>query len=396
MEYKPLNSITEEIRLITILQTSQDAHDHASDSQNQEDLIHCTLEHYSLVQGDWLSIDYSRECTAPFLDWATEDCQESLVDMAHTTSERNCVRAEGVGVPEFRFNWGDFVALSYAWGEPDQKKEIVVNGKRTIVQANLEAALRVLQNKRPMKSGCRVWVDALCINQEDIKERDFEVKRMRLIYKLALDVVIWLGPEADDSSRAMDLIHTLSNSCKSGTDKSLGIALRRNSELLGRGIWLALSFLLDRPYWHRMWIIQELSMGGGKAPILCGHKTVIWEDFFRAIYTFGIHNIDVLFACINLERKAVGLREWGLNRNKIIHINDEHRKQAGLGNPQFMCLLDLARKSEATDQRDKVYGILGLMEPAVSTQINPNYSLPVDEVYISFAQKYIYGSRWTH
>jgi len=215
---------------------------------------------------------------------------------------------------------------------------------------------------------------------------------MRLIYKLALDVVVWLGPEADDSNSAIDLIHTLSNSCKSGTDKSLGIALRQNPELLGQGVWLAVSCLLDRTYWHRLWIIQELSMGGGRAPILCGHKTVIWDDFFRAIYTFGKHNIDVFFACIDLERKAAGLREWGLNRNKIIHINDEHRQQAGLENPQFMCLLDLARKSDATDQRDKVYGMLGLMEPAVSTQIDPDYNLPVEEVYVSFAQKYIHGS----
>jgi hypothetical protein len=139
-----------------------------------------------------------------------------------------------------------------------------------------------------------------------------------------------------------------------------------------------------------------MSMGGGRAPILCGHQVVIWDDFFRAIYTFGTHNIDIFFACIDRERKAAGLRECGLSRNKIIHINDEHSHQAGLGNSQFMCILDLARKSEVADQRDKVYGILALMEPAVSTQIEPTYELPVEEVYISFAQKYIHGSESIH
>jgi len=395
MEYKPLDTTTEEIRLITILPTPQDARGRSSSNPqkpNQENLIHCNLEHYSLAHNNWSNIDESGEGAAPSLDWVTEDCQELSVDMAHTIPERKFGKTDGMGVPKNRFTWGDFVALSYAWGERDQKKEIVVNGKRVIVQANLEAALRVLQHKKPIKSRYRIWIDALCINQEDIDERDLQVKRMRLIYKLARDVVVWLGPEADDSSRAMDLIHTLSNSCKSGTDKALGMALRQYSGLLGRGVWVAFSKLLERPYWNRMWIIQELSMGGQRAPILCGHKTVIWEDFFRAIYKFGQHNVDVLFACINLEREAAGLGQGGLNRNRIIHIDLEHHTQAGLGDPQFMCLLDLARKSDATDQRDKVYGILGLMEPAVSTQIDPDYNLPVEEVYISFTQKYIYGS----
>jgi hypothetical protein len=208
---------------------------------------------------------------------------------------------------------------------------------------------------------------------------------MRLIYKLARNVVVWLGPEANDSGRAMDLIHSLSEACILGKAKSLGVALRQNPELLGKGAWLALSLLLDRPYWHRMWIIQELSMGGRKAPLLCGRKVVLWEDLFRAVYTFGKSNVDIMFSCIDRERSTAGLPDYGLNRNKIIHINDEHNHQAGIRESKFMCLLDLGRKPEATNPRDKVYGILDLMDTSVSAQLTPDYTLSTHEVYTSFA-----------
>jgi hypothetical protein len=86
-EYKPLDSVTEEIRLITILQTSEDARNSASGCSqrlNQEDLIHLNPRTF-----DGLSIDQFRDHAAPSLDWVTEDSQESLEDAAHTTLERN-------------------------------------------------------------------------------------------------------------------------------------------------------------------------------------------------------------------------------------------------------------------------------------------------------------------
>ncbi|KAF1936259.1 hypothetical protein EJ02DRAFT_314249, partial [Clathrospora elynae] len=67
-------------------------------------------------------------------------------------------------------------------GNPEDKKEIIINNQILKVQANLEEALRVLRQKNPTRSGYCVWVDALCINQEDLSERSREVRRMRLIY----------------------------------------------------------------------------------------------------------------------------------------------------------------------------------------------------------------------
>ncbi|EUC49898.1 hypothetical protein COCMIDRAFT_1312 [Bipolaris oryzae ATCC 44560] len=385
MQYRRINSRLEELRLVSILHRpdQEQAEFSAVPHRERDDLVHCTLEHYSLAQDRWTRDSLSKD-PGFSLDWTAVDCQdENQSNSSEPDDSRLDISAR------WRFDWGDFVALSYTWGDPADKKAIVINGEVVRVQANLEAALRVLRSKKPMRSGYRIWVDAICIKQEDLAERSREVRRMRMIYGLAADVVIWLGPEAEDSNKAMDLILTLSNSCKNGTDKSLGVYLRSNPEYLVRGSWLALSKLLERQYWYRMWIIQELCLGGSKSPILCGDKVIIWEDFFSALYSFGKHNVDVIFACIDGERKAAGLTPFGLNRNKIIHINLEHHKQAGREKAQYMPLLDLARKSDALNPIDKVYGILGLMHHAVSSLTTLDYSLSVEEVYTNFARQYI-------
>ena len=79
----------------------------------------------------------------------------------------------------------------------------------------------MLRHKEPIKLGYKIWVDALCINQQDIVERGQEVRRMGLIYRQARNVVIWLGNEARESDKAMDLIRILSNACDTGQDRAL-------------------------------------------------------------------------------------------------------------------------------------------------------------------------------
>jgi len=90
-----------------------------------------------------------------------------------------------------RFPWGDYVALSYAWGDSDETCEIFVNGKPFAVGWNLSCALRMLREKGPIRAGVLIWVDALCIDQTNTDERNLQVPRMREIYQRAC--VFWLS-----------------------------------------------------------------------------------------------------------------------------------------------------------------------------------------------------------
>ena len=98
-----------------------------------------------------------------------------------------------------RFGWGDYLALSYTWGDANQRRNITVNGATISVTANLEAALRSIRDSRVLKAGVKLWVDALCINQDDLEERNRQVKRMQSIFSNAQSVFVWLGEAAGKS-----------------------------------------------------------------------------------------------------------------------------------------------------------------------------------------------------
>jgi hypothetical protein len=115
--------------------------------------------------------------------------------------------------------------------------------------------LRALREKKAMQAGLLIWIDALCINQEDTLERNQEVKRMRTIYRTAREVVIWLGEEGDESSRAMKLVKTLSKASDEGTCPTLQDLIGKSPEVFRKGVWQALGQLMIRPYWDRVWIM---------------------------------------------------------------------------------------------------------------------------------------------
>ncbi|RFN45624.1 het-domain-containing protein [Fusarium flagelliforme] len=260
-----------------------------------------------------------------------------------------------------------FAALSYTWGDPNDTRTILVDGYPVLVRSNLEAALRRLRRKVPIRQGLRIWIDAVCINQEDISERNREVKHMRAIYKNACDVVVWLGKDEDNSRKAMD-----------------------SPDNFGQGAWRGLGQLLKRSYWDRMRIIQELSMGNPRTPILCGGSIVSWSELYNAVYVFGSKHMDALFGNVEREYARAGDKSYsGLNRNKVIHFWAEQSVQAGHARPQYMPLLDLGRKAFATNERDRVYSLLGLLLADVTSLISPDYDQGVNHAFHQFATSWI-------
>jgi Heterokaryon incompatibility protein (HET) len=216
---------------------------------------------------------------------------------------------------------------------------------------------------------------------------------MRTIYKQARDVVVWLGEEGNNSAQAMRLLKVLAKSVADGTDRNLGDTLQETPDFLGHASWRALCQLMERPYWDRLWIMQEIPMGGEHTPILCGKDTVSWSELYHGTYTFGTYNVNIMFTLIEHECHDAGIPTSGLKRNKIIHLWTEQNVQAGREKPQVMCMLDLGRKSLATEPRDRVYGVLGVMPAAVAEKNKPNYNSSIAELYTSFTEAMISTSK---
>lgn len=191
-----------------------------------------------------------------------------------------------------------YEALSYHWGEGEDLHSIIINdewatepikdftaavlsaqkklyAKRHYVRPNLYSALKRL---RAQDRHVALWVDALCINQENDAEKTVQVMKMNQIYQKAYSVCIWLGLDDPDfhSSKAMTFIKDV-------------VDLNKLNNLLtdDRYIpqWASLFQLLKWSWFSRRWVIQELALAQ-QATVHCGQSEVHWNDFRDAIGIF--------------------------------------------------------------------------------------------------------------
>lgn len=121
-----------------------------------------------------------------------------------------------------------YEALSYTWGGNVGTDSIVLDGAAFSVTSNLFAALCALRNE---DSDCYLWIDVVCINQDDIAKRNQEVLRMLYIYQRARQVVVWLGEASDDSALAMSHLWKPSNDWDYDHDMTMAGRIIRNGAI---------------------------------------------------------------------------------------------------------------------------------------------------------------------
>lgn len=130
-----------------------------------------------------------------------------------------------------------YEALSYVWGGP-KIVPICINGHHVLVTENLYAALWHLRDCSFERT---IWIDAICINQDDDKEKEQQIQSMAKIYSQANRVIVWLGKTADDSDQALQDI------CVAARDNSIYLSNEKKSRE-------AIVKLLERPWFRRIWV----------------------------------------------------------------------------------------------------------------------------------------------
>lgn len=156
-------------------------------------------------------------------------------------------------------------ALSYTWGSKTPQYDIIINDKLFRVRKNLYKFLQVVAQDR---SACDYyyWIDQICIDQTDVSERNHIVSQMPDIYSMATEVIAWLGEAAGGSDRAMEILDDIKG--KSGNELDHYRRCRSNLEDME-----ALTSLLERRYWNRLWILQELRLAK-QTSLWCGQRAV--------------------------------------------------------------------------------------------------------------------------
>ena len=308
----------------------------------------------------------------------------------------------------------EYTALSYAWGDPKQTIPILMDGAIFMATINLEAALRHLRlPDKPLV----LWIDALCINQDNNLEKNEQLEQMRQIYQQSSAVIAWLGPEADNSDVTLRWIEEYGRrSFQSGigntTELRLQTLLKKHdrdensiedeklrdflkdlkealtvAKLEQTGLYVGLIKLFQRPYWSRIWVVQELS-SAAKLLFRCGESTVSDETLNHAL---------------RLLRNFAQYQNFkGGNNTHIAHSQAYPLLAIDTSNPinllkfrrypgpfPIIHLLRSFRRFQATDPRDKLFALLGISRDAESLGLYPDYRKSSDEVYTGLSRTLI-------
>ncbi|KAM0430059.1 hypothetical protein ACHAPT_006065 [Fusarium lateritium] len=270
-----------------------------------------------------------------------------------------------------------YVAVSYAWGDPRDTRRIEVEGCPVSVSASLHGAFQALRQR---VESVLVWVDALSIDQQNPDERAQQVQLMPDIYSNAESVAVWLGPEEDDSSSAVDFLDQVANQAKYPDKVSrLLTSGARNGDLA------AVVSLFERDYWRRLWVVQEV-FNARDIHVYCGSTKLPWDSYQLASDAFSRHRGDMAFRNDQIEgRRAVVSADQFSYAQVLIYQGPaslpDLRAYMGDGEGALLEILRACRRKLASDPRDKLFGILGILPDEIRNEFRADYNLPVKDVY---------------
>jgi hypothetical protein len=287
-----------------------------------------------------------------------------------------------------------FQALSYVWGDATQRQDlmvIVLAGEiKVVCKLSVTANLAEALVHYPFRDNhVLLWSDAICINQDDHEERAQQVQLMQRIYSKADTVTAWLGPEADSSNLAMNLLTRIGESVdvdmytKRVTKRAASPWLTKSAMDNGYTTLLldcnfpipwdgpeaqALEALFNRPWFERLWIRQEVILGGERTALLCGGSSIMWSTFRKAAYVLSEKRVE------DAHPDKV---KWMMRTHFVscIWFHDKGSLQS---------LMRDLRKTTCSDPRDRVYGALGVLpfdSLGIIRDIKPDYTKSAVEVY---------------
>ncbi|KAH6689850.1 heterokaryon incompatibility protein-domain-containing protein [Plectosphaerella plurivora] len=272
-----------------------------------------------------------------------------------------------------------YEALSYVWGETTQDLNVHVAKQPMVVTDNLHAALRHLRLPDRERT---VWVDALCINQDDDEEKMHQVSMMSRIFQQCLRCIVWLGTISPDGeytledSRATFIMITL---IADGGPEELPPPLSTPAGRQGAARALHGMMVQGNQWWKRMWTVQEAVFPKDKL-IVWETLSIPWETCVRAARG--------MMKPTEEQQRVLGLLEqeiYSMDTNEFISpfLSLMMTGEEAATMPLFIA--HRWRYREATDPRDKVYGLMGLFNPTFLPSITCDYTKSPADVFTRFA-----------
>ncbi|GAB1309910.1 hypothetical protein MFIFM68171_00120 [Madurella fahalii] len=275
----------------------------------------------------------------------------------------------------------EFEALSYVWGCPKDEEVIFIDGQRVKIGRNLFEAIHTL---RLTTSDRILWVDAVCIWQDNVTERGHQVGMMDQIYRLAENVAVYLGPPTAATPTAIRTLRYFTD-CELDPDNGPW----RSTPI--EEIEQSLTDIIHRPWFTRIWTVQEATLAR-HITLISGEHEVSWVVDLRTVKSILFRIKSAVISpgwSMPLRNRASSL-DW----SRLLNILDTRMRQAArregaaiVGTP-----LDLAfdfRSRLSADPRDKYFAIANIIEndQGGSIVLRPDYDMTLEELHQRFTDE---------
>lgn len=370
-----------------------------------------------------------------------------------------------------------YSALSYTWGPAtssgstygpgsldddsrDFRLDIILDGKVLQVMPNLRSALARIFAAEP---DIYLWVDAICINQNNTAERNSQVSLMGEIYSKASEVIVWLGEEDSETRDTVDLVMMISQAARVRDSEGnlvhrkgvgyLGYKDRDRLQAIGLPFveeeqWRMIMRFYERRWFERLWVVQEIAMphvmqpsGQGARPlvldseswrhwrdlaserresirVMCGSVKIPWEELVEC--SEFLHGTGIAVDLFELKRdepaesrsqafstgslhvmRAIkglcqgelvmchGATGWNTRASAAAWLRALGIRRGHYNMGSSFCVIQfLLHHFQASDPRDKVFGVSGILQSIGfsmgfndSSLLFPEYTKPVEEIY---------------
>lgn len=297
-----------------------------------------------------------------------------------------------------------YFALSYTWGDATKTRPILINNKTFHIRENLAVALEQIRHKEHVRA---LWVDAICIDQEDDHEKTIQIQKKGETFKQAFLIIAWLGPSRDDSDSAMHDLYLLGGHLLKAIQDCGIVDFDTDADFRLRDLYNGLPqafvdrhgeavigiesivSLFDRPFWQRIWILQEASLPN--VLYLCG-ESGIPGTFMQFAYI-------LLLYMVNPSRT----RDW-----KVGPTTERTLKRMSM-DPAVALLYASASPAcslkellskvnitssrcnsfQAIDPKDHIFALLGICSDADELGISLDYTKTCQQVYMDCARAYL-------
>ena len=278
----------------------------------------------------------------------------------------------------------EYEALSYTWGERREGYALHEREGDISITPNLHSALTAL---RSQDGFIVLWIDAVCINQQDNREKAAQILLMRRIFQSSVRVIAWLGEQYENSHLVEGLLFKIEDVDldSNGTEWDW--------DLINLGFlpdddpcWEAFRALIRRPWFRRVWIIQEIVVAK-KLVFKCGDWMVNWTVLIQAFTKMRTRNDFRLERSPNDETKET-TESGSFSLSRLLFLRCTFTSNE-FGMKKLRDLLMLCRDFQATFARDHLFALLGIASDGDNPALAPDYEKSLDVIVKQYARTFI-------